>query len=185
MCDPAILHKARLQPPEVGLLRTNNAGSFLVRQNWRVPRAVGCGFLTQGPPRHSLEPAGRIPRAAAACRGTWPVSPFSRLAPCRGTSARRGRGRGRTRLRVGVGERVDVVGRLFYSTNACSCRPMVPHCLYLWSAIEKSQTVCFCLSVCLIVCPIDCLTDCLCDSLTDWLTVSVSSRCLAEGNRIF
>ena len=38
---------------------------------------------------------------------------------------------------------------------------------------KKTQTVCFC------------LTDCWPGSGTAWLTVNLSSRCTAEGNRIF
>ena len=40
-------------------------------------------------------------------------------------------------------------------------------------------------SVCLPACLTDCLTDSLPDLLTDWLTISLSSRCTAEGNRIW
>ena len=43
------------------------------------------------------------------------------------------------------------------------------------SATEKTPKLC--VSVCLPACPTDCLTD--------WLTVSLSSRCTAEGNRIW
>ena len=38
---------------------------------------------------------------------------------------------------------------------------------------KKTQTVCFC------------LTDCWPGLGTDWLTVNLSSRCTAEGNRIY
>ena len=57
----------------------------------------------------------------------------------------------------------------YHSTAASSDRSL----LGAESAPENTQTVWFCLPACL---P---------DNLTDWLTVSLSSRFTAEGNRIF
>ena len=48
---------------------------------------------------------------------------------------------------------------------------MSPHCLGTHLPLTKNQ-VCFC------------LTDCWPGAGTEWLTVNLSSRCTAEGNRI-
>ena len=45
--------------------------------------------------------------------------------------------------------------------------------------------MCFCLLVYQPACLTNCVTDSLPDYMTDWVTASLSSRCLAEGNRIF
>ena len=53
-----------------------------------------------------------------------------------------------------------------------ACSHMSPHCLGTHLPLTKNQTVCFC------------LTDCWPGAGTEWLTVNLSSRCTAEGNRI-
>ena len=87
-------------------------------------------------------------------------------------------------------------GRLHYhSATACSER-MVSPLLGAHLPLTKNQcfakNICFakkhmfCIPVqdCLYLFACLCLTDCWPGSGTDWLTVNLSSRCIAKGNRI-
>ena len=72
-------------------------------------------------------------------------------------------------------------GMHYHSTTACPGSYCSPYCLEPSLPPKKPKLG---VSVCLPACPTHYVTECLPDKLTYWLTVSLSSRCTAEGNRI-